>query len=68
MSHTLPLSDTKSAAALGRALDQNSTVKDKVEQSAAELALINTVLKQELPGMYKKAKSPRPLGKPTIWK
>ena len=35
---------------LERALDQNETVKDVVEQSAAELVVINAVLKQEIPG------------------
>ncbi|MDB5965485.1 MAG: hypothetical protein JWQ72_1985, partial [Polaromonas sp.] len=34
---------------LSRALDQNESVKDTVEGSAAELAVINAVLKQELP-------------------
>lgn len=34
---------------LERALDQNESVKDTVEQSAAELLVINTVLKQEIP-------------------
>ncbi len=34
---------------LARALDQNETVKDVVEQSAAELVVINAVLKQEIP-------------------
>ena len=34
---------------LGKALDQNETVRETVEQSAAELLVINTVLKQELP-------------------
>lgn len=34
---------------LERALDQNASVKDTVEQSAAELLVINTVLKQEIP-------------------
>jgi C4-dicarboxylate-specific signal transduction histidine kinase len=34
---------------LQRALDQNESVKDTVEQSAAELLVINTVLKQEIP-------------------
>ena len=33
---------------LERALDQNETVKDAVAQSAAELLVINTVLKQEI--------------------
>ena len=35
---------------LARALDQNETVQETVEQSADELLLINTVLKQEIPG------------------
>ncbi|MFC6281856.1 MULTISPECIES: hypothetical protein [Polaromonas] len=35
---------------LARALDQNETAKDTVEQSAAELVVINAVLKQEIPG------------------
>lgn len=34
---------------LERALDQNETVLETVEQSADELLLINTVLKQEIP-------------------
>lgn len=34
---------------LDRALDQNEAVRDNVERSAAELLLINAVLKQELP-------------------
>lgn len=34
---------------LARALDQNETVRDVVEQSAAELVVINAVLKQEIP-------------------
>lgn len=34
---------------LERALDQNESVKDTVEQSANELFVINNVLKQELP-------------------
>ena len=34
---------------LERALGQNEAVKDTVEQSAAELLIINTVLKQEVP-------------------
>jgi C4-dicarboxylate-specific signal transduction histidine kinase len=34
---------------LARALDQNETVQETVEQSADELLLINTVLKQEIP-------------------
>lgn len=37
------------STALGRALDVNAAVKDIVEQSAAELVVINTVLKQEIP-------------------
>jgi C4-dicarboxylate-specific signal transduction histidine kinase len=34
---------------LGRALDQNTAVQDAVEKSAAELVVINAVLKQEIP-------------------
>ena len=34
---------------LQRALEQNESVKDIVEQSASELLVINTVLKQEIP-------------------
>lgn len=51
-----PTNTTSSASAkpaestpLGRALDQNAAVKDIVEQSAAELVVINAVLKQEIP-------------------
>ena len=42
-------SPTAQPTPLARALDQNETVKDTVEQSAAELLLINAVLKQEIP-------------------
>ena len=42
-------SDAAAATPLERALDQNATVKDTVELSSAELAVINTVLKHELP-------------------
>ena len=35
---------------LERALDQNEIAKETVAQSAAELLVINTVLKQEIPG------------------
>ena len=35
---------------LVRALDQNESVKETVEQSANELLVINAVLKQEIPG------------------
>ena len=34
---------------LARALDRNETVQDTVEESAAELVVINAVLKQEIP-------------------
>lgn len=34
---------------LGRALGQNEAAQEAIEQSAAELAIINAVLKQELP-------------------
>lgn len=36
--------------ALARALDQNEAIKDTVVQSAAELVMINAVLRQEVPG------------------
>ena len=54
MSHPpiFPADDSGTSAestALGRALDQNAAAKDAVEQSAAELVVINTVLKQEIP-------------------
>lgn len=42
-------SSSAGATPLERALDQNEAVKDTVEQSANELFVINTVLKQELP-------------------
>ncbi|MBT9476284.1 hypothetical protein [Polaromonas sp.] len=35
---------------LERALDQNEIVRDAVENSADELLVINTVLKQKIPG------------------
>ena len=40
---------TSSSTPLARALDQNETAQDTVEQSAAELVVINAVLKQEIP-------------------
>jgi C4-dicarboxylate-specific signal transduction histidine kinase len=48
----MPQQPSAAAAAptpLERALEQNESVKDTVEQSAAELLVINTVLKQEIP-------------------
>lgn len=45
---TLSSTDTTSTP-LERALDQNATVQDTVERSAAELLVINAVLKQEIP-------------------
>ena len=44
-----PSSPTTASTPLERAFDQNETVKQAVEMSAAELLVINTVLKQELP-------------------
>ena len=44
-----PAASTPSSTALERALDHNEQAKDSVEQSAAELLVINTVLKQEIP-------------------
>ena len=37
------------STSLELALDQNETIQDTVEQSAAELVVINAVLKQEVP-------------------
>ena len=37
------------STALGRARDQNEAAQESIEQSAAELVIINAVLKQELP-------------------
>lgn len=42
-------SPTVVSTPLERALDQNETVKDMVEKSAAELLIINAVLKQNIP-------------------
>ena len=47
MSQNLPASF--SSTSLERALDQNEAIQDTVEQSAAELCVINAVLKQEVP-------------------
>lgn len=44
-----PCSTPDQATPLERALEQNETAKAVVEQSAAELVVINTVLKQEIP-------------------
>lgn len=40
---------TAAPTSLKLALAQNETIQDSVEQSASELVLINTVLKQEVP-------------------
>ena len=42
--------ESVSSTSLERALDNNVAIQDTVGQSAAELCLINTVLKQEVPG------------------
>ncbi|MEO5660772.1 MAG: hypothetical protein ABIQ90_13400 [Polaromonas sp.] len=47
MSHHL--SSSVASTPLEHALDQNEAIQDTVEQSAAELFVINTVLKQEVP-------------------
>ena len=47
MSQNPPASFTSTS--LERALDQNEAIQDTVEQSAAELCVINAVLKQEVP-------------------
>lgn len=41
---------SSSPTSLERALDQNEIVRDAVENSADELLVINTVLKQKIPG------------------
>lgn len=48
----MPKKQLVSAAStpLKLALDQNETIQDTVEQSAAELVVINAVLKQKVPG------------------
>lgn len=43
-------SQSASITSLERVLDQNVAIQDTVGQSAGELCLINTVLKQEVPG------------------
>ncbi|MDB5868567.1 MAG: hypothetical protein JWP96_899 [Polaromonas sp.] len=47
MPNNLPASSAPTP--LERALDHNVTIQDTVEQSAAELCVINAVLKQEVP-------------------
>ena len=54
MSQPLPSPDATTTTPLERALDQNTTVKETVEQSSAELAVINAVLEVGLPGEVKK--------------
>lgn len=44
-----PVDEETSASPLAQALDMNVAVKDNVERSAAELVMINAVLKQEIP-------------------
>ncbi|MDW5441333.1 hypothetical protein [Polaromonas sp. SM01] len=44
-----PSKTSTATTPLERALDQNAAVKDTVAQSADELLVINTVLKQEIP-------------------
>ena len=44
---------TSPATPLERALDHNESIKDTVEGSAAELAVINAVLKKEIPDPVK---------------
>ena len=47
-------SDAAAATPLERALGQNTSVKETVELTAAELAVINAVLEVGLPGEVKK--------------
>ncbi|MGV8805192.1 MAG: hypothetical protein ACWA6Y_09540 [Polaromonas sp.] len=46
---TEPSAAPTSPTLLQQALDQNESVHETVEQSAAELVIINAVLKQEIP-------------------
>ena len=51
MSIAVPQSNTTDLATpLARALEQNETIQEIVDQSATELAVIHAVLKQEIPG------------------
>ena len=50
MSQQAPASTSPEATPLARALDQNDSVQETVEQSAAELMVIHAVLTQEIPG------------------
>ena len=50
----MPPSNDALSTPLERALDQNTTVKETVELTAAELAVINAVLEVGLPGEVKK--------------
>lgn len=50
MSETLPTcGSSDQPTPLERALEQNETAQNKVEQSAVELVVIHAVLKQEIP-------------------
>ena len=58
--------DSKASSAatpLERALDQNESIKGAVETSASELAVINAVLKQEIPDPVKKGEIAQALKK-----
>ena len=51
MSNTSPTSSANAQhTPLIRALEQNETVQNTIEQTAAELVVIHAVLKQEIPG------------------
>ena len=49
-----PQSDAAPATPLEHALGKNTSVQDTVERTSAELAVVNAVLKVELPGDVKK--------------
>ena len=54
---------TSASTPLERALDQNESIRENVEGSAAELAVINAVLKHEIPDPVKKGEVAQALRK-----
>jgi hypothetical protein len=49
----LPTADTAThASGLSQVLEQNTFIEEDVSQSASEMLLINTVLKQEIPQVF----------------
>lgn len=54
---------SSSTPPLARALDQSAAIQGAVQDSASELAVINAVLKQELPGTVRKGEVAQALQK-----